>query len=417
MTACGSPTVAKVLKANLCSGCGLCAGITHSAMVVEQPGFNRPRIVAPVSQQAERTIAGSCPGAVVAPWRPAAHQHEYWGPYLALRTGHATDERLRHRASSGGALSAVLVYALESKRVDAVVEVVADPSRPTRNLVTIATSADEIFAGAGSRYAPSSPLEGIAELLEREDRLAFVGKPCDVSALRLLGQHDARVTERFPLMLSFFCAGIPSLKRSDAVIRAMGLNPEELHSFRYRGEGWPGHAAALSRDGIEKQMTYAESWGGVLSKEIQFRCKICPDAVGGSADLVCADAWHCDAGGYPIFEDLPGRSLIVPRTSVGADLLGGAVKARALKLDAKELKADDVDRMQPGQTGKKSLVAARTAALRLLLRPVPVMKNLGVGNASKRAPSRLKLKNFLGMIRRVVGGRMSRIGTLPNAVH
>ena len=406
MNACGSPTVAKVLAGNLCSGCGLCAGLTQTAMVVEQPGFNRPRISAPVPAETEAAIAGSCPGVVVAPWGPASHRHHYWGPYLALRTGHATNERLRHRSSSGGALSALLGHALETNIVDAIVEVMADPSRPTWNIVTVATSADEILAGAGSRYAPSSPLESILQLLERKDRLAFVGKPCDVSALRLLGRHDARVAERFPLILSFFCAGIPSLQRSDAVVRKMGLDPAELESFRYRGEGWPGHAAGKSLNGDEKRMTYADSWGGVLSKEIQFRCKICPDAVGGSADLVCADAWHCDASGYPVFEDLPGRSLIIPRTPAGADLLRGAVEARAVRLDPEKLSDDDIGRMQPGQTGKKSLVSARTAALRLLLRPVPIMEGLSVREASKRASAGLRLRNFVGMIRRVLRGKM-----------
>lgn len=406
MSNCGSPTVDRVLRGNLCSGCGLCAGLTRSPMVVESPGFNRPLIAADVSAQTEAAIAGSCPGAIVAPWEAAAHRHEYWGPYLELRTGHATDERLRHRASSGGALSALLVHALDAKLVDAVVEVAADPARPTGNVVIISTTADDIYEGAGSRYAPSSPLKSVLELLERSDRLAFVGKPCDVSALRLLGRHDARVGERFPLVLSFFCAGIPSLERSDAVVRSMGLSPSDVQSFRYRGEGWPGEAAAIGKDGQEKRMTYADSWGGILSKEVQFRCKICPDAVGGSADLVCADAWHCDERGYPVFEDLPGRSLIIPRTAAGSELLKGAVRSGAVELDERALAAADIDRMQPGQTRKKRLVQARTAALRLVSRPVPAMRGLGVPEASKRAPMAEKSRNLLGMLRRIATGRM-----------
>ena len=153
-------------------------------------------------------------------------------------------------------------------------------------------------------------------------------------------------------------------------------------------------------------MSYADSWGGVLSKEIQFRCKICPDAVGGSADLVCADAWYADDGGYPVFDDLPGRSLIIPRTAAGAEMLRSAVSAGVINVDAESLRPDDVDRMQPGQTRKKRLVSARTSALRLLLRPVPTMENLGVREAATRAPLAEKARNFLGMLRRVSTGRM-----------
>jgi coenzyme F420 hydrogenase subunit beta len=402
----GSKTVQTVLDGNLCSGCGLCAALTRSPMTVEAPGFNRPHLHAAVSPETEAAIAQSCPGSVVAPWSMAPDSHEYWGPYLGLHTGHAADPNLRHRASSGGALSALLLHALEHGLVDAVVEVASDPSRPTANLISIASTPSDILNGAGSRYAPSSPLQGLIELLERNDRLAFVGKPCDVSALRLFASHDPRVTHRFPLMLSFFCAGVPSLERSDAIVRKMGLEPTAVRSFRYRGEGWPGEAAAVATDGTERRMSYADSWGGILSKEIQFRCKICPDAVGGSADLVCADAWYADESGYPVFDDLPGRSLVIPRTAAGADLLRGAVSSGALILDDKAVSPGEIDRMQPGQTRKKRLVASRTAALRLLLRPVPAMKNLAVRKASARAPFREKAKNFLGTIRRIVTGKM-----------
>jgi len=406
VTACGSRTVQRVLNGNLCSGCGLCAGLTGSPMIVEAPGFNRPHLNGDVSPETEAAIAGSCPGSVVAPWPEAAHSHEYWGPYLALHTGHAADPGLRHRASSGGALSALLCHALDRGLVDAVVEVAADPSRPTRNVISIAGTAAKIFDGAGSRYAPSSPLATLLDLLARNDRLAFVGKPCDVSALRLFGRRDPRVAERFPLMLSFFCAGIPSLERSDAVVRKMGMDPAAITSFRYRGEGWPGEAAAVASDGGERRMSYADSWGGVLSKEIQFRCKICPDAVGGSADLVCADAWYANEEGYPVFDDLPGRSLIIPRTPAGAELLRSAVGSGAVSLDQEELLPDQVDGMQPGQVKKKRLVAARTSALRVLLRPVPAMQDLGVRKAAARAPMAEKARNFLGMLRRVLTGRM-----------
>ena len=406
MTVSGSKTVQTVLAGNLCSGCGLCAALTRSPMVVEAPGFNRPRIAGAVDRETDAVIAASCPGSVVAPWSPGPHSHEYWGPYLELRTGHAADERLRHKASSGGVLSALLLYALEQGLVDAVVEVGPDPDRPTGNRVVISTSASDIFNGASSRYAPSSPLEQLDALLERKDRLAFVGKPCDVSALRLYGRFDSRVAERFPLIVSFFCAGVPSLDRSDAVVRKLGFEPDSITSFRYRGEGWPGEASARGVDGSERRMSYEDSWGGELSKEVQFRCKICPDAVGGSADIVCADAWYADEEGYPMFDDLPGRSLVIARTETGAELLRKAIASGAVKIDQDHIEPADIDLMQPGQTKKKRLVRARMLALRLMRRPIPVMTQLCVREAARRSTLAESCRNFLGTIKRVVTGKL-----------
>ena len=395
-----SKQVRRVLSGDLCSGCGLCAGLTGSPMTVEPPGFNRPSISEPVPPQIEQAIAESCPGLVVAPWPDAPSWNEYWGPYLDLHTGHAADPRLRHKGSSGGLLSALLLHALEQGLVDAVVEVGPDPARPTANQIILSTSKSDILDGAGSRYAPSSPLHQINELLEYDGRLAFVGKPCDVSALRLYGRLDRRVGERFPLILSFFCAGVPSLDRSDAVVRKLGLEPQSLKSFRYRGEGWPGDAKAVGTDGAERRMSYADSWGGELSKEVQFRCKICPDAVGGSADLVCADAWFADEHGYPAFDDLPGRSLVIARSPAGARLLRDAVRAGAVEIDSGSVDPRAIELMQPGQTKKKRSVLARTLALRVLGQPIPSMRGLGILRAALRSRIGESARNFLGMIRR-----------------
>jgi coenzyme F420 hydrogenase subunit beta len=186
----------------------------------------------------------------------------------------------------------------------------------------------------------------------------------------------------------------------------MGVEAEELSAFRYRGQGWPGSARALTVAGAAYEMSYADSWGAHLSKELQFRCKICPDAVGGVADIACADAWYGDEQGYPSFEEAEGQSLIVARSEVGVRLLDGAVAAGVLA--TQPLRAADIDRMQPSQARRKRLVLARTTALPLLLQPRPRMKGLRLWEAARRAGLRDSVSNFLGTIRRTLLGRRSR---------
>ena len=55
-------------------------------------------------------------------------------------------------------ISALLIHALETGMIDGVVEIVADPTAPTQNVVTVSRSSGEIVAASGSRYAASSPL-------------------------------------------------------------------------------------------------------------------------------------------------------------------------------------------------------------------------------------------------------------------
>lgn len=372
-------------------------------MATLPPGYNRPVVRGDVSAAAERTIAAACPGAIVAPWHQAPHTHEYWGPWHKVVTGHATDAELRHHASSGGALSALLIQALRSGIIDRVLHVAADPDRPTRNIISISTGEGQVIAGSGSRYASSSPLEVIDHELAKGGKFAFVGKPCDASALRRLGMLDERVGRCVPLILSFFCGGVPSETGANNVVAAMGLDPSDVATFRYRGMGWPGNAVAGTHDGRVAEMSYAESWGEHLSKEVQFRCKICPDAVGGVADIACGDAWYGDGRGYPTFSERPGRSLIVTRTPVGEALLADAIAAGVLA--TKPLDIGDIDAMQPSQARRKRLVRARRAALIATLQPRPAMQGLCVPQASRRAGVAEVLRNLIGTVYRVIFGR------------
>lgn len=405
MTSPQSPTLTRVVKGRLCSGCGVCAGLAPAQVQMREmaPGYNRPLQNAPVPQAVEELIANACPGAVVAPWPAGPNVDPYWGPWRQVLTGYAMDERVRYEGSSGGVLSALLIHALNSGMVDRVVHIHPDPSSPTRNLLVSSRTPDEVLAGAGSRYVASSPLADIGAQLEEGGRFAFVGKPCDVSALRMLARLDSRVSAIAPLALSFFCGGMPSHAGVERILDTMGVEQNEVATFRYRGQGWPGTAAATTRSGEVVEMSYAESWGAHLSKEVQFRCKICPDAVGGGADLACADAWYGDAAGYPSFDEADGRSLIIARTSVGEELLQDALRARVVT--AEKLDLAEIERMQPSQASRKRMVRARTAALSLTLQPQPSMRGLMVREASGRAGAVDQLRNVVGTVRRILNGR------------
>ena len=403
-----SRTLDRALKGDLCTGCGACAAAAPGAIVMETaaPGYNRPRQVGPVPDERERVIAAVCPGSIVEPWPEAPNLDPYWGPWKRVATGWATDLALRYRASSGGVLTGLAVHALKSGLVDRVVHVASDPERPSRNRVVCSTSEAEVIEGAGSRYAASSPLAVMDKVLSDGGRVAFIGKPCDASALRRLARLDERVDQHIAFVLTFFCAGVPSHAAADRAITAMGMDPAQVVHFRYRGFGWPGVTVAEDGDGRRVDMTYAESWGRYLAEEVQFRCKICPDAVGGVADIACGDAWYSDARGYPSFEERDGRSLILSRTEVGETLLRSAIEAGAI--DARPLVVREIDSMQPSQARRKRLVRSRLAALSMTLQPRPDVRGTEVRTAARRASAGEQIKSFLGAVHRILWSRRRR---------
>lgn len=78
--------------------------------------------------------------------------------------------------------------------------------------------------------------------------------------------------------LAIFCAGMPSYKATEKALATFGKK-EKPQTLRYRGDGWPGYFTATYQDGASCRMTYNESWGKILGRDLGFRCKICPDGI------------------------------------------------------------------------------------------------------------------------------------------
>jgi coenzyme F420 hydrogenase subunit beta len=406
----GISSLGDVVKANLCTGCGICEAISgHDKveMAVDHEGFYRPQI--------HRSDAGAwhvikevCPGTVIRQDenRNASGVERLWGPVRLARVGHSTDERIRWQASSGGALSAILIYLLETGKVDYVVQVGADKSDPLLTSVYTSRAREQVLEKAGSRYAPSAPLIGLAELLEvQQAQYAFVGKPCDIAALRAYGRLNPRVGQRIVFLLSFFCAGVPTLFATFELVRALGLSKDEVRQLRYRGFGWPGKATATDREGREYSMNYEDSWGRILGPRLQFRCKICPDGIGELADVTMGDAWHTRER-QPIFEERPGQSLILARTIKGAQLLKQTESAGYL--ETRDFELEDLQLIQPYQKTRRQAIAPRLLAMRLMGHPVPTFEGFYLVENARKAGLYVFSRQLAGMLRRLVKDKMAK---------
>ncbi len=104
----------------------------------------------------------------------------------AVRAGAKPDD-----AQDGGVVSAILIAALAAGDIDGALVSVpsSDPDEPWKGVASVATTAKEITAAAGSYYNQTMAL---AELdLSRYDlparpRLAIVGTPCEIQGLRAM---------------------------------------------------------------------------------------------------------------------------------------------------------------------------------------------------------------------------------------
>lgn len=395
--------VEQVVDAGLCTGCGLCQSLYGSEQVRMQmtpAGFLRPQVLMRVVNAAiDREFEQCCPGrGLDLRPEPGVALDPAWGPLVAVRTGWSSDAQTRFKGSSGGGISALLEHLLASGAVDFVAHIEADPDHPLRNRLRRSRTTAEVLQGAGSRYSPAAPLAELGALFASGQRFAFVGKPCDAAALqahlRLHPERRAQVVA----VLAFMCAGTPSEQGSLALLQRLGTRLEDTTSFSYRGNGWPGMATAVDREGQRREIDYNSSWGQVLNRHLQFRCKVCPDGTGEFADVVCADAWY-GAEGYPEFAERDGRSLILSRSLRGEALVTQALAAGALHAEPADATA--IAGMQPYQLNRKRLLLSRLAALLLRGRMLPRFRGLRLLANARHIGLRNHLRNLAGTLKRL----------------
>ena len=408
--------VGDVVAARNCSGCGACVRIDSGlAMRLDGAGFFRPvRIAATEAKtDAVRRFDAICPGRQVNAVRNfGVHRHSTMGPVVSAWQAWATDPVIRHRGSSGGALTALVSWLVTTGETASFTGAGADPSKPERTVALSITSKEQALASSGSRYAPV-PVLAQADLTPRT---GLVAKPCEISAARMLlsqrgGSEFRQVqpADQVPLLLSFFCAGTPSQSATHRLLADLGMPANaKVVDLWYRGRGWPGQFTARAGDGRSVQASYEHSWGEHLGKDLQWRCKICPDGVGESADISAADYWQSDARGYPSFAEEAGRSALIARTARGHDVLTRAFAAGVLA--GQTLDLDLLADVQPLQVARRTLLQARLLGTRIAGRRVPRYRGFGLTkllSAHWREGVRVARASF-GRVRADSVGRGSR---------
>jgi coenzyme F420 hydrogenase subunit beta len=320
--------------------------------------------------------------------------HEF-GPVLEIWEGWATDSDLRFRASSGGILSALSLFCLESENFAGVVHSGMDASKPWMNSNYVSRDRLGILARTGSRYAPSAPCAGLSGINNDSGSYVFIGKPCDVSAVAELRRLDPRLDQRLGLVLTFFCAGAPSSLGTLNLIDSLGADRRCVDEVHYRGTGWPGRFRIVSNGkDYPKSFSYEESWGKLTSYR-PLRCNLCPDGLGRLADIACGDAWNQ----FKDDED-PGRSLVLVRTERGRRMLDAARRAGYVTL--KRVTANSVLEAQQNLLDRRRELFGRLSAFRAFAVPVPSYVGFSLLNGwTHQLRFRRKLQSFAGTVWRI----------------
>lgn len=395
-----------VVDAHLCTGCGVCAYLDPGSLAMSEvtPIGRRPLPIVGVSGGASQDAVSACPGRALA-HEPGALQDApfggEWGPVLALYECWSTDPVVRHRGSSGGAVTSLAAHAVTSGAAVGVLQVQASPTDPLLNETVLNTTYDAIVGAAGSRYSPASPCERLDLVEAAPGPCVVIGKPCDIAAVRRAADLRPALASNLALTIGIFCAGTPATAATEKLVRSLDIEPTDVTRLDYRGEGWPGRFRVTSRSGRSGSLSYAESWGGTLTKHRQWRCLICPDHSGEFADVAIGDPWYRE-----VADDEPGRSLVVVRSERGRGALLAALADGALA--GHELPLSRLPESQPSLESTRGAVWGRVLTMRLAGLPAPKFGGMPSFRLWWKLPLRGKLTSTAGTWRRMRARRLRR---------
>ena len=389
----------------LCIGCGLCQSILGKEKIsieMTDKGRLEPKEINPISGDDLERVKKICPGVIVEslPKKDISNDSKFdtlWGYYNSLFYAWSTDEQIRFQSSTGGLLNGLSLFLLESKKVDFILHTAGDPEKPMRSVPRFSYTKQELLScESRSRYGPASPLSKFNEALDTTKNFAFVGKPCDISAIRQLSKTDERVNKQCKFLLTLVCGGSTEFTKSQDFIKSFNVKEEELEIFRYRGFGNPGKMYIKTKDGREHDREYNSFWGEESTWRVHFRCKICPDAIGESADIAALDTWR---GGSPKKED-EGFNAAIVRTQKGSDLLKEAIKAGYIQKGS-NLTIADINDFQPHQVSKKKAVYARHLGMKKNNLPTITTNDLRIEELYNKNNKDFNLKEEQGLSSRI----------------
>lgn len=407
-------SIEDVVGGQMCTGCGACAYVAPRSirMVDDLDHGRRPVVERGAGSREERAEAlRVCPGKGLAHEGGAAPEGALpsllpaWGAVLQVWEGYAADPELRFAASSGGAASALALHALEREGHHGVLHITPRRDAPYLSRTALSRSRAELLAATGSRYAPASPCDGLAQVEQAPAPCVLVAKPCDVAAADAARRLRPELDRRLGLTVALFCAGTPTTRGTFALMRELGIaRPDAAAEVRYRGRGWPGRFRVRRAEGegeAEASLGYEASWG-LLQRYRQWRCYVCADHTGEFADVAVGDPWYRE-----IPEGEPGRSLVLARTERGRRAVERAIEAGALV--AEPVDPELVAASQPELLRVRGAVWGRLLALRLVGAPAPRYRGFPMARIWwSRLPLRQKLQSVLGTLRRVGRRRLLR---------
>lgn len=282
-------TIKQAINKRLCIGCGLCE-LKDGVKMEYSKG-----ILLPNRNPHDFIVENSCPAKGYNLKKLASElfgevdfRYEI-GYYRTIKIAHTSDKLLMEKAASGGVMAQISLALLNKKLIDGVIsnKFIVEKGN-VRTETFIAKTKDEIIAGQGSKYCPTSTLSILKEL-EPNKKYLLIGTPCQIAGFRLYASYNKQVKDQILFTIANFCGGYRDFREIDFFVHDVA-HISDVIFFRHRGGGQPGCMRIDGNNGEIFQYPYPK-YARISPFVKNERCSLCMDATGELADFSCGDAW------------------------------------------------------------------------------------------------------------------------------
>lgn len=196
----------------------------------------------------------------------------------------SSDEAILRKAESGGVVTSLLKFALDTKRVDAVVAIKARDGNRYDGIPALISDSEELIATAGSLHCVTVNIPRyIKEYLDGafDMKLAVVGKPCDIRGIIELVKREQINLDNL-LLIGLNCTGtlLPVLAER-MIAEEFGVDPLDVVGEDIED----GKLIIRLKDGTEKTKDLKElEEKGYGRRE---NCRRCEIKIPTMADIAC----------------------------------------------------------------------------------------------------------------------------------
>jgi coenzyme F420 hydrogenase subunit beta len=234
-----------------------------------------------------------------------------FGIYRKLVVAQANDSKILNVSQDGGAVTALLLFALESGFIDGAVLSGVSNDKPLLPVPELSTTSEEICAGSGTRYFYSPNILALAEASkQKKTKVAFVGTPCQVLAVRRMQKLKLKLAEPVRLLVGLMCSECFTYEGlMDKLVREkLKLDLRSVRKMNIKGKMLVTTESGMLTIPLDDIKQYAHG-----------SCRFCGDLSSELADI--------SAGGL----SLDKWTFTIIRTETGEKLLSSAEKKGVIR--------------------------------------------------------------------------------------